>query len=292
MANEIRVRANNLQGTITNNPLVAASVLVSSAGFVDLPTIGVTNHMVIILDPLEINGAAEIVQVTNHAAANSLITVVRGFEGTTPRDHPLGTTWFHGPVVSDYNYTQRTALSTNRPPSPYVGETIYETNTARWTAWNGSAWIPAPFNVPTCRIFHNAAQSVNNATDTTPAFNSERFDTDSMHDNATNNSRITFTTAGVYLLTAQVEWASAADYTLNYIYFHVNGVTSISVSDPGTANVVNTARWNNVSTVYKFAAADYVELRVHQRNGAAAARNLLSTTNYSPEMTATWIGVG
>lgn len=110
MANEIRLRANNISGTTTDNPLTAGAVTINSPGFVDLPVVNTTNHLILILDPLETAGQAEIVQVTAHSASSSVVTVVRGFETTTPRQHSLGTTWFHGPVASDYggmlSYTQ------------------------------------------------------------------------------------------------------------------------------------------------------------------------------------------
>ena len=44
--------------------------------------------------------------------------------------------------------------------------------------------------------YHNAAQSINTASETTLALNSERWDTDSIHDTAVNNSRLTCVTPG------------------------------------------------------------------------------------------------
>lgn len=142
MANEIRLRRNNIAGTITDNPLSNVATTINSPGFVDLPVVDTTNHLILILDPLEVNGTAEIVQVTAHSAASSSVTVVRGFEGSSARTHILGTTWFHGPVVSDWNYTQRTALSTRRPTSPFTGEMIYETDTKKLMVYNGTEWNP------------------------------------------------------------------------------------------------------------------------------------------------------
>lgn len=103
MANEIRLRRNNIAGTTTDNPLTSGATTINSPGFVDLPVVDTTNHLLLILDPLETSGAAEIVRVTAHAASASSLTVIRGAETTTPRQHALGTTWFHGPVASDFN---------------------------------------------------------------------------------------------------------------------------------------------------------------------------------------------
>lgn len=141
MANEIRLRSNNISGTTTDNPLTAGATTINSPGFVDLPVVNTTNHLILILDPLEVAGQAEIVQVTSHAASSSSVTVVRGFDTTTPRQHNLGTTWFHGPVVSDYNFTDIAALSTNRPANPVIGQLIYETDTNSYVGrGSGPVW--------------------------------------------------------------------------------------------------------------------------------------------------------
>lgn len=139
MANETRLRSNNLQGAITDNPLTAGATTINSPGFVDLPVVDTTNHLLLTLDPTESAGAAEIVQVIAHTAASSQVTVVRGFESTTPRQHALGTTWFHGPVTSDYT---EVLTSGTRPAVPYEGQFIYETNTNKLVGFGGVDWAP------------------------------------------------------------------------------------------------------------------------------------------------------
>src|SRR6202008_3829061 len=108
----------------------------------DLPVVNTTNHLILILDPLEVNGAAEIVQVTAHSAAATSITVVRGFENSVARTHILGTTWFHGPVASDYTLSDVT--SGTRPAVPYAGGLIYESDTNSYVARdNANTWLTA-----------------------------------------------------------------------------------------------------------------------------------------------------
>lgn len=141
MANEIRLRRNNIAGTITDNPLTNVSTTINSPGFVDLPTVDATNHLILILDPLETNGPAEIVRVTTHTVAASVVTVTRGAEGSAARSHILGTTWFHGPVTSD---TTEVLTSSTRPSVPYEGELIYETDTDDVFLYNGASW---------CRVY-------------------------------------------------------------------------------------------------------------------------------------------
>lgn len=59
---------------------------------------------------------------------------------------------------------------------------------------------------PACRVYNNANISIPNATYTALQFNSEDFDTDNMHDNTTNNTRLTCKTAGIYLITGSVSF--------------------------------------------------------------------------------------
>ena len=147
-------------------------------------------------------------------------------------------------------------------------------------------------NPPACRVYHNAAQSITDAAEITVAFNSERFDTAAMHDTVTNNSRITIPVAGLYIVTFNGEIAAAADYTLLTVRFVVNNATNIARSAIGTVANATQTPGLHLSTLYKFAAADYVDVRVLQDNSASAARNLLSTSAMSPEFSACMVGLG
>jgi len=60
------------------------------------------------------------------------------------------------------------------------------------------------------RAEHSVDQAIPNATPTVLAFNSELFDTDTMHDNATNNSRLTINTAGKWLFGFNGRWENNA----------------------------------------------------------------------------------
>lgn len=147
-------------------------------------------------------------------------------------------------------------------------------------------------NPPACRVYHNANQNVNDSASTALAFNSERWDTDSMHDTATNNSRITINTAGLYVVTGSVEITQATDYVRWFLELKANGATTIAVHadpDPGTPNL---SRQLTISTIWKFTAGNYIELLVFQDNTANVARAVNSVAAYSPEFSAVWLGLG
>lgn len=157
----------------------------------------------------------------------------------------------------------------------------------------GQSGTPITGSPPACRVYHNANQSITNAVVTVVAFNSERYDTDTMHDTATNNSRITIKTAGLYIVTFTAVFAVGTDYTMTDQWFRMNGATPLAVGAKQQSNAgVSASPGLNVTTIYKFAVNDYIEVMVEQRNGVPNARNLAAAGNYSPEFAATWIGLG
>jgi len=145
---------------------------------------------------------------------------------------------------------------------------------------------------PACRVYNSANLSIVNTTVTTVTYDSERWDTDTMHSTSSNTSRITFTTAGLYLVGFHGRLDSGTDYSRAYADIYLNGATVIARYDRrATTNDVRDPAME-VVTKYKFAAADYVEARVLQTNGAAAARNLVTAANESPEFWAVRVGSG
>lgn len=134
-------------------------------------------------------------------------------------------------------------------------------------------------NPPRARVTHNANQAVANTTVVPLAFNTERYDTDSIHNTVTNNSRLTCNTAGLYLITFSAEFASNA-VGLRSIAPRFNGVnTWPSLAELPAVSGGTTKLWG--STVWPLIVGDYVELVAYQSSGGSL--NVLSTGNYSPE---------
>src|SRR5919108_3594221 len=59
---------------------------------------------------------------------------------------------------------------------------------------------------PACMVYRTSNLSVANNTLTSVPFNVELYDTDTMHSTLANTERITFTTAGVYVVTFEAVW--------------------------------------------------------------------------------------
>ncbi|MCL5291272.1 MAG: hypothetical protein M1548_01915 [Actinobacteria bacterium] len=133
---------------------------------------------------------------------------------------------------------------------------------------------------PAARAYHNTNQSIPNGVTTVLAFNSERFDTDNIHDLITNNSRLTCRTAGRYLIVGNCAFE-----------FNPTGSRLVEIIKNGSFysaqlsnNAVTTAGWGtnlSISVIEDMNVNDYVELRVLQTSGVAV--NILSLANFTPE---------
>lgn len=141
--------------------------------------------------------------------------------------------------------------------------------------------------VPTARVYNDANQSIANNTLTALAFNSERFDNDTIHDNSTNNSRLTCKTAGKYLITGQAIFDFHATGGRAVRIRH-NGTTDIAVNQvqPPTTSALTASMI--ITTIYDLAVNDYVELFVNQTSGGAL--NILTVSNMSPEFMMVKVG--
>jgi hypothetical protein len=137
----------------------------------------------------------------------------------------------------------------------------------------GLKW--AAISVPdiSCRVYAGTATSLS-TTFASIAFNTENFDTDTMHDNATNNSRITIKTAGKYLVGGQANTTANQAFGLRLL---VNGGSLIGRIFQGNSGATEGA---NISTIYSFAVNDYIELQ--------AATGASTGTTTTDQMTNFW----
>lgn len=171
------------------------------------------------------------------------------------------------------------------PHTIATGELV--TVTTMNSEWGGNVSFLA--NPPAVRVYRNAASTVtNNIWEALPVFDTERYDTDSMHSAVTNTGRITFNTAGLYLIGGNVEFAGNAT-GIRGVKVRVNNTNDIVLIDqPTSGGIFGTPI--AVATVYKFAVADYAEIWCFQNSGGFL--NVNNTPQYSPEFFATWIGKG
>lgn len=136
-----------------------------------------------------------------------------------------------------------------------------------------------------CRVYNNANISIANNTATALTFNSERYDTDSMHNTSTNTSRIAINTAGKYNVIGQCTFNASATGARS-LQLLVNG--SIIIAEKDEAGSAAIGARLNLSTIWDFSVNDYIEMVVTQTSGGSL--NILNITAYSPEFMASRIG--
>ena len=142
--------------------------------------------------------------------------------------------------------------------------------TADSTEATGLKWTTvstSPTFVGVGLVLNGTSTSITQNTQLTFAFASEEYDTNTFHDNSTNNQRITIPTGygGKYLITNQVmcpdDWNG---YAYSYLYKNGSALNSIGLYNDGRfGSLALTSGVNALigSTIITLAAADYLELR-------------------------------
>ena len=146
-----------------------------------------------------------------------------------------------------------------------------------------------PGGVIAARAHHSAAISIPNNSETViTTLDSERYDTDTIHDTSSNTGRLTCKTAGKYIIIAQVNWNQATGGR-RILSILLNGTTLIGRVEIGSAaGGTGFTPAQTAATVYDLAVDDFVEMRVFQDSGGAL--NVRADSNFSPEFMMSRIG--
>lgn len=140
--------------------------------------------------------------------------------------------------------------------------------------------VSALANPPACKATRSTSQAVAHNTSVKINLNgTEEFDTATMHDLVTNNTRITVPIAGLYLITWRVNWASSGSAMI--VNAKVNNTTDLN---PVREDVSGTLVQVTTDTV-KLAANDYIEGVAFQFSGSSI--NVDSAT-----LSVVWLGLG
>jgi hypothetical protein len=116
----------------------------------------------------------------------------------------------------------------------------------------------------------NASQTIVTATPTAITFNSERFDHGTpteQHSTSSDTSRLTCVVPGLYSIYGGVRW-DANTTGLRDLWIDLNGTGTIAGAISAIdRRVASTNTMGHVSTEYRLAAGDYVQLFVQQDSG-------------------------
>lgn len=240
----------------------------------DPALIGDINSNMDIIDSWFVAAAATNQAIGDAAAAGSTAQVARV-------DHKHGLPNFGSPVSTASANANGAATTIARADHVHTNGT----NSI------GSASVFAAGSIPTARAYHDANQSIADATTVALVFNSERWDTDTIHSTAVNTGRLTCVTGGKYLIVAQVAWDEGTNATgYRVVGIRYNGLQTIAVDSRTSAGNTIGITYQQISTQFALSATDYVEVIV-QHNGGAA-KNILASgaTQYArSEFYMTWL---
>lgn len=166
--------------------------------------------------------------------------------------------WAEEPAVTQdpYNFRWANATARNAQTGMVEGDRGYQINNGRTYQLVGSAWIPDPLF---CTVGKTSNQNLSTSA-TAIIWDSEDSDAGSMHNNSTNNTRITVPIAGTYEFAVSLYNSNTSG--MGTVYARVNGTTDITGSlDRGTADSVASLPLRSVFPVV-LSANDYVEIMV------------------------------
>lgn len=143
----------------------------------------------------------------------------------------------------------------------------------------------APKAASGARVYNSANISIPDSSFTNLTFNSERFDTGSIHSTSSNTGRLTAPVTGKYLISASLAFVNNAT-GLRIAGILLNGTTNLAAQS--TAAFAGTSANFSLTTIYHLTAGDYVEVSVYQTSGGPL--NVSASGNFSPEFSMILLG--
>lgn len=123
-----------------------------------------------------------------------------------------------------------------------------------------------------CRLYLTGSVSIVTATDTLVSWTGEISDTTAMHDLSSNPERVTINTAGLYHVSARMQWDSNSTGLRRVILYHKNaaGTTKASfmVADTGETGDATYGYTQQVNETFNCVATDYFIFLVRHEKGS------------------------
>jgi hypothetical protein len=137
---------------------------------------------------------------------------------------------------------------------------------------------------PAARVYDSGDQSVSASSWTAVTFDSERFDTDSMHSTSSNTSRLTVPTDGdgIYLVGANLRLTTTGEIRVRLLKNGATVIGQVSHSIDSGSPPTNTDL--QVQSLVSLSATDYIQVQAWT-NGAETIK---ASAQISPEFWAIW----
>lgn len=176
------------------------------------------------------------------------------------------------------------------------GLRAYTKDVNRDWIYTGSAWVLLPgMNPPRCKATLPGGQNIETATITAVSLQTEIYDSDALHDNSTNPTRILLNQVGRWAIWYTVRFAqNAAGTRVAWMGINTAGAGSgnrygyVEVS-PYTGGGVTTPILSSYDEYDATATTDYVELFAYQTCGSTLAAGN-SAINYDLSLSVRYIG--
>jgi hypothetical protein len=161
-----------------------------------------------------------------------------------------------------------------------VGFIYRATDTAQEFRWSGAAWVEMTFSPVMSRAHASANQSLTTATDTALSWDTNDFDVGGIHETVTHPTRFTAPVDGIYLMTAYIQFAAAANGS-RMAAIRKNGVGGgvyVAASNALTVGTITKSQ-RSVSAAVALSAGDYLEAIAFQDCGVNL--NAEATVSYA-----------
>lgn len=143
-----------------------------------------------------------------------------------------------------------------------------------------------------CRVYNSGTQSLTTSTETVLTFDSEEYDTSTLHSTATNTGRITVSATGKWRFHCAGLFSSTDLDGARRIWFRVDGTTdqrggaSASASTAGVSAGVAA----DASAVLSLTSGQYVEVIGFQNSGSSLTIGHASTEEFQTIFEAEYLG--
>lgn len=186
------------------------------------------------------------------------------------------------PVSDAYNYRWADAAARAAQTGMVAGDVGYQTDTGIEYLRTASAWVANP---TVCALRKSTTQNLTTSA-TALSWDVEISDNSGMHDNVTNNTRITATRAGLYEFLVSLYNSNTSG--MGTVYGRLNGTTDIPGSlDRDTADATAALPLRTTFPI-ALVAGDYVEIMVLHATASGTIAG--GTSQGAAVVTAKWIG--
>lgn len=183
----------------------------------------------------------------------------------------------------------------SRPSTSLVAGMLYtatDTEGGQEYQYNGTSWVPTGRSVlgtrHAVRAKQATPQAITQGTTTVVTLDGEDFDTDTLHDLVTNNSRVTIPSAlaGIWIIAGEVTYPNPSENGGWYAQIRKNGTTYLAAAGNTQSTTTDSNRIHaGVSIIDVAAASDYYELLTFQTHSPGGG----SATLVSASLSATLI---